>query len=116
LLCSTIDSSLIALGEVRYTTVGNLFRLIMTVAGILIGYKLIGVVGAVIAVALNDVLYYVSISVGLYREGLSCLRQDAVITALLLITVALILGGRALLGIDFFGWDMLEASLVTFGH
>jgi O-antigen/teichoic acid export membrane protein len=113
LLCTTIDASLIAVGEMRYTTVGNFLRLVVTAGGILLGFKLLGPVGAVIAVALNDVLYYASINLGLHREGIGCLWQDFKVTALLLAGVAAIGIGRVILGVPFFGWDKLAAFMAA---
>ncbi|HEY9643868.1 MAG TPA: oligosaccharide flippase family protein, partial [Coleofasciculaceae cyanobacterium] len=56
ILCATIEPALAALGKMQYTTVGNLCRLGITVVGIWIGFSTLGVLGAVIAVALNDLL------------------------------------------------------------
>lgn len=111
LLCSTIDSSLIALGEMRYTTLGNFFRLLSTIGGILLGYTLLGPVGAVVAVALNDLLYYVSVNFGLHLEGVGCLKQDMKATALLLGGIVTVWLGRLLLGVDFSTWKILLSAL-----
>ncbi|MFM7424208.1 MAG: oligosaccharide flippase family protein [Elainella sp.] len=100
LLCSTIDSSLIAIGKAQYTTFGNFSRLVFTVVGIWTGFNWFGVVGAVVAVALNDLLYYTCVNIGLQREGISCLRQDIKMTLLLLLGLATVWLGRAALGIQ----------------
>ncbi|MBW4463877.1 MAG: oligosaccharide flippase family protein [Pegethrix bostrychoides GSE-TBD4-15B] len=115
LLCATIDSALIAIGRVQYTTVGNFLRLLCTVGGIWFGYHQIGVVGAIVAVALNDLFYYASVSFGLQREGMGCLRQDLQATALLLGGLALLGLGRFGLGIQFSTWDSLLAAIKPSG-
>lgn len=111
LLCCSIDSTLTALGKVQYQTVGNFFRLLSTVGGIWIGFTLLGPLGAVIAVALNDVLYYVSVNFGLYREGLNCLWQDLQVTLLLLLGLMVFWEIRALLGIHFEFWEALKMAI-----
>lgn len=46
------------------------------VVGIWLGFSWLGPVGAVVAVALNDFLYYISANVGLHREGMAvCSRM-----------------------------------------
>jgi O-antigen/teichoic acid export membrane protein len=111
LLCSTIDTSLIAIGKVQYTTLGNFFRLLSTVGGILLGFSLFGPVGAVTAVALNDLFYYICVSFGLHREGISCLQQDLKATLLLLGGLVMVGWGRVLFGVGFPFWDTLIAAL-----
>jgi O-antigen/teichoic acid export membrane protein len=83
LLCATIETSLYAINKMQYTTTANFCRLLSTVVGIWVGYSLLQVPGAVMAVALNDVLYYSVVSYGLHREGLGCLGQDLQATGLL---------------------------------
>ena len=111
LLCTTIDSTLIAIGRVQYTTLGNFFRLLCTVGGIWFGYHQFGVVGAILAVALNDLLYYTTVNFGLHREGIGCLWQDLQATALLLGGIAVLLTGRILLGIHSTAWETLMLAL-----
>jgi O-antigen/teichoic acid export membrane protein len=101
ILCATIEPALAALGKVQYMTLGNLCRLVVTVVGIWIGFSTMGVLGAVIAVALNDLFYYMIVNYGLYREGIGCLRQDALMTALLFLGIAVVSAIRISLGIPF---------------
>jgi len=101
ILCATIEPALSALGKVQYMTFGNLCRLIFTVTGILLGYALFGNLGAVVAVALNDLVYYTVVNYGLCREGIGCLRQDAEVTSLLLLGVAGFVAMRLVFGIHF---------------
>jgi O-antigen/teichoic acid export membrane protein len=101
LLCSTVDVALISVGKLHYGTIGNFTRLAFTVVGILLGYQWFGELGAVSAVALNDLAYYVVVMYGLSREKLGCFAQDAIATALLLLGIAIIALGRTILGIDY---------------
>jgi len=92
-LTQTIDSSLFAIGKPYYSPLGNLLRFLFTVIGLPLGFSLIGVPGAVIIVALNDIPFYGPIAYGLWREGLNSVSQDIKATALFLglLTVVLIL-------------------------
>jgi O-antigen/teichoic acid export membrane protein len=101
ILCATIEPALSALGKVQYMTFGNLCRLVVTVVGILVGFSIMGALGAVIAVALNDLFYYIIVNYGLCREGIGCLKQDALMTGLLILGVAAISAIRLAAGIPF---------------
>ncbi len=98
MLCNTNEPALFAIGKPQYTASGNFTRFLCTSVGIWIGFSLIGVRGAVIAVALNDLFYYLAINYGLWREGLSGLMQDIQLTALLLVLLTVVLTGRYVLG------------------
>jgi O-antigen/teichoic acid export membrane protein len=101
LLCSTMDAALISFGKLHYATIGNFTRLVFTVVGILLGYQWFGNVGAVSAVALNDLAYYAVVMYGLSYEKLGCTAQDIKATALLFAGIAIIVMVRIILGIDF---------------
>jgi O-antigen/teichoic acid export membrane protein len=101
LLCATIEPCLYVLGKMQYTTFGNLFRFLMTAIGIWLGYQLYGIVGAIAAIAMNDLVYYPAVCFGLQREGVSCLLQDCKATLLLLGTIAILVGSRLFLGVNF---------------
>jgi len=98
LLCNTNEPSLFAIGKPQYTTGANVTRFIWTVGGVLLGYSLMKVPGAIIAVALNDLLYYLGVNYGLWREGLSGAMLDVLATALLVALLAVMLAGRYVLG------------------
>jgi hypothetical protein len=99
MLCNTNEPSLFAIGKPQYSTVGQVTRFLCTSIGILVGFHLFKVPGAIIAVALNDLFYYLVINYGLWREGLSGLKQDILATALLVGVVALVLTARFSLGL-----------------
>jgi hypothetical protein len=54
--------------------------------------------GAIIAIALNDLFYYLVVNYGLWREGLSGLIQDILATALLVVLITVVVAGRFFLG------------------
>lgn len=89
LLCTTIDRFLMAIGKPNYLALGNLLKFIYMTLAIPLGFKFMGIVGALIAIALNDLPYYVLVHYGLWREKLSFLVQDFQATMLLTIAIAL---------------------------
>jgi O-antigen/teichoic acid export membrane protein len=99
ILCSTIEPSLFAIAKLQYSTIANVTRFAVTSIGILIGFKFFGAVGAVIAVALNDLFYYTIVNYGLYKEGLSGIRQDITATGVMLLTLGVIIFIRLQLGL-----------------
>jgi hypothetical protein len=94
LLCNTNEPSLFAIGKPQYTTVANFTRFVWTSLGVWFGFSLFEIPGAIIAVALNDLSYYLAVNYGLWREGLSGLMQDILATALLVALLAVVLTGR----------------------
>lgn len=99
LLCATIESSLMAIGKVHYSAIGNFTRLSFTIVGILIGFTWFGSLGAVIAVALNDLFYYAVIGYGLSREQMGCWMQDVKATVLLFAGIFITGLGRIVFGL-----------------
>lgn len=98
LLCNTNEPVLFSIGRPQYSTAANVSRFLCTAVGIWVGYSLIGIPGAIIGVALNDLCYYCVVNYGLRREGLGCVRQDVRATALLFGILVLLLGSRYALG------------------
>ncbi|WAL59448.1 oligosaccharide flippase family protein [Thermocoleostomius sinensis] len=100
LLCSTVEASLTALGKVHYTAIGNFTRMAFTIVGILVGFAWLGNLGAVLAVALNDLFYYAVVTYGLHREKIGCLTQDIQATGLLFAGLVFLALGRVLFGLS----------------
>ncbi|HEY9637774.1 MAG TPA: oligosaccharide flippase family protein [Coleofasciculaceae cyanobacterium] len=98
LLCNTNEPSLFAIGKPQYSTLANFTRFVCTSLGVWFGYTLLKVPGAIIAVALNDLLYYLAVNYGLWREGLGGMKLDILATMLLVALLALIVIGRVVLG------------------
>ncbi len=99
MLCNTNEPSLFAIGKPQYPTLANFSRFLWTLLGVLIGFHFFKLPGAVIAVALNDLVFYVIINFGLWRERLSGLRQDILTTTLLIGLLAIVLTCRFYLGL-----------------
>jgi O-antigen/teichoic acid export membrane protein len=81
--------TLIAIGKPLYGAVGNCLKFIYMLVAIPLGFAAMGPLGAVIAIALNDVPFYIAISYGLWREGFSSLAQDIQSTGFLIVCVGL---------------------------
>ena len=64
-----------------------------------LGFHFFGMLGAVIAVAISDLPVYVVSTIGMMREGLSLIRQDAKLTLLLLALLSLALLLRYAIGL-----------------
>ncbi len=105
LLCNTIEPALFALGKPQYSAAGQIARVVWTVGGTLLGFAWAGILGAVLAIALNDMAYYCLINFGLWREGLSELRQDAKATFALVLFLFVVMSARFFLGggLPFYG-------------
>lgn len=97
-LYSTMSPALLALGKPIYSTLGYLLTLITISIGLPLGYSLGQMVGAVIAVAVGDIPFYVVTMYGLWREGVNCLKQDIWATAVFLSFLTAVLLCRYLLG------------------
>jgi O-antigen/teichoic acid export membrane protein len=92
---------LIAVGRPLYGAVGNFLKFIYMLVLLPLGFATIGPVGAILVIAFNDIPFYIAISYGLWREGLSTLGQDLQGTALLLAVVGAVLLVRFKLGFGF---------------
>lgn len=99
-LSETLGRSLSSIGKPQYAAWGSFYRFLFIVICLPLGFKQLGILGAVIVVALNDIPTYLSVSYGLWREKLLCLRQDLLATAVFLGLIILMLFGRSILGIN----------------
>ena len=99
MLSQTIDQALYAIGKPSYATMGNFFRFLYNIIGIPLGFVYFGIPGAIIVVALNDVPFYLVISFGVSREGLSSIRQDVNATLIFVGLLGILVYGRWLLGL-----------------
>ena len=99
MLCNTNEPALMAIGKPQYATIAQVTRVVFTSVGVLLGFHLYKIPGAIIAVALNDLFYYTAVNYGLWREELSGLREDILATGLLVVLLAIVLAGRSALGL-----------------
>ncbi len=98
LLHESSRQALTALGKPNYEACGQFLKGLTVCLGVPLGFHLMGILGAVAVVALNDIPLYAVISYGLRQEGLSTLKQDLLTTGSLLAMLGIILTGRWLLG------------------
>jgi O-antigen/teichoic acid export membrane protein len=82
-LYATVDRSLYAIGKPNYCAFGNFLKFIYMIIGVPLSFKYGGFFGAVLTVALNDLPVYFVVNFGLFKEKLSCIRQDILATAIL---------------------------------
>lgn len=99
ILANTSEPYLLSIGKFQYSAYGNFLRLLSTVLGILIGFHFFQVPGAIFAVALNDLFYYLSILYGLVNEGFNSIFQDVIFTTILLAAIASLFAVRSFLGL-----------------
>jgi O-antigen/teichoic acid export membrane protein len=92
ILCISIDQALFALGKPLYIAVGNVFKFLWMVIFLPLSFSMMGIAGTILVVAFNDIPFYIFVNYGLWREGLSGLKQD-VWTTSFLIGMIFILGG-----------------------
>ncbi|WOD39161.1 oligosaccharide flippase family protein [Nodosilinea sp. E11] len=99
MLANTSEPYLLAIGQFQYAAYGNFLRLLSTVVGILIGFRFFQVPGAIFAVALNDLFYYLVITYGLIKEKFNSIPQDIFFTVVLLTIVTLLIMIRSFFGL-----------------
>jgi len=99
LLYSTTSPAIMSLQKTHYNALANLLYFIALVALLPLGYSYFGIVGAVAAVAISDLPMYVVNVYASYREGLGMLRQDALMTLVFVVTLAVGFTIRHVLGL-----------------
>lgn len=77
-----------------------------------LGFHFYGVLGAIIAIAFNDLPFYALVSYGLYCEKLSTLKQDLVASLILVGLLGTVLTFRYTMG---FGLPIDEILLASGG-
>lgn len=103
---------LLALGKPVYSAQSRGLRFLVVALGILLGFKVAGIFGAVLVVALGDLPAYLSIQYSLNQEGIGCFRQDLRSTLLLLFVIGLVFLFRLTLGLGL-PFDTLYALSAT---
>jgi O-antigen/teichoic acid export membrane protein len=101
LLYSTVSPAVFALQKSHYNAFAYLAYCITLYAMLPLGFHLLGMPGAVIAIAASDLPVYFVTAYSASREGVSTLRQDGLLTLAFCGTLALALAGRAALGFGF---------------
>jgi O-antigen/teichoic acid export membrane protein len=81
LLYSTTSQAILSLQKAHYNAIGYLVYCITLYAGLPFGYHMLGMTGAVLAVALSDLPVYFITVVSAHREGMKLYWQDTWLTA-----------------------------------
>ncbi|MGF1482410.1 MAG: oligosaccharide flippase family protein [Cyanophyceae cyanobacterium] len=98
-LFQLINPSLLAIGKPLYGACGNTLKFIYMVVGVPLAFSFLGVLGAIVAIAFNDLPLYGAVTYGLEKEHLSVLKQDFQVTLLLIGLITLICTGRYFLNL-----------------
>jgi O-antigen/teichoic acid export membrane protein len=100
-LFHSMSNVLLAIGKPMYAAQSYALRLIMVAIGLPLGFQYGQLPGAVLVIALSDLPPYFVNLYGLWREQLSCLRQDLIYTVYFLVLLTLCLAGRYSLGFGY---------------
>ncbi|MEM7715895.1 MAG: oligosaccharide flippase family protein [Cyanobacteria bacterium P01_A01_bin.68] len=101
LLFYTASPALLAISKPLYSAQSNLARFTMIGVVLPLAFSRFGTLGAIIAIACSDLPLYIVNLYGLWREKLSCIRQDIQVTALFLGVLTLFIFIRNYLGFGF---------------
>ncbi len=82
LLFYTISPALLAIGKPLYSAQSNLARFVMIGVVLPLAFFRFGIPGGIIVISLSDFPLYIVNLYGLWREKLSCIRQDIQVTVL----------------------------------
>ena len=99
LLYSTTSPAILSLQKSHYNAIAYLVYCISLYIALPLGFHLEGMVGAVIAVAIADLPVYFVNAFSARREGISTFRQDAFLTFLFFVVLALALAARVACGL-----------------
>lgn len=98
MLSLTIDKALFAIGNPKFVAFGNICKFIYMLILLPLAFYQMGVLGAIIVIALNDLPFYLPVIYGLWREKIVVIWQDIQLTLLLIGLVIIVLLGRYFLG------------------
>ena len=98
LLYSTVSPAIFALQRSHYNAIAYLAYCITLYVALPLGFHLLGMAGAVIAVAASDLPVYFVTAYSAHREGVNTFRQDGWLTLAFVGALALAMAGREFLG------------------
>lgn len=98
LLHESVRQALVAIGQPKYEAYGQFFKCLTVCIGIPISFYFLNMLGAVLVVAFNDVPLFGAVAYGLWREGLTSIKQDLQMTSFLLGLLSIFLAARWILG------------------
>ena len=109
ILIATIDRSLYAIGKPNYSAIGNFIKVIYMFVCVPLSFRYFGELGAVLAVAINDIPSYIIVNYGLKKENLLLIKQDLGVTLILFALITLWIIIRLAFGLDFPGVAIFSA-------
>jgi len=98
-LSYTIDPVFLALGKPKYTAYGNLMVFLVLVIGVPITFYFSHIVFVVVLISAKELMSYIVVYYGLWKEKMAAPGQDFISTLFLLVLVVLILVTREFLGL-----------------
>lgn len=98
MLSMTIDKALFAIGNPRFVAFGNICKFVYMLTLLPLAFYQMGVLGAVVVIALNDIPFYTPVIYGLWREKLAVIWQDIQLTVMLVGLITIVLLCRYFLG------------------
>lgn len=112
ILSVTISPALYAIGNPKFNAFGYFLKFLYMLIVLPFGFNQLQLLGAVIAIAFNDLPFYIPVSFGLWREKLSSFEQDLMATLFLVGLITVVLFIRYHLG---FGFPLDKLSLTSIG-
>lgn len=108
-LSSTLDPALLAIGKSFYRALGSILKFGYLLIFMPLGYRQFGVLGAIVAIAFDDLPYYIAVNYGARCEKLAGWHQDLLSTLALAAALAGVWWGRSLLGIPLPAAELWQA-------
>lgn len=100
LLAVTMRSVQLGIGKPMYGACGYLLKFIYMVIMLPLITNIMGVLGAILVIAFNDIPFYLAVQYGLWKENLLTLKQDLLATLFLIFLITIIILLRNYLGLS----------------
>jgi len=97
-LFNTTVPILLAIGRPGYAAIAKFTRFISISIGIIVGFNLFGMAGSIFVLAFSDLPLYLVNQYGLWKENLTCYRQDFLTTLVFVSLLAFLFSIRMLIG------------------
>lgn len=84
------DPCILGLGKPFYTAQSRALRLLVVTLGLVVGFQMAGILGALVVIACGDLPAYFTIQYALHKEGIGCFREDFTSTIVLVLIIGLV--------------------------
>jgi O-antigen/teichoic acid export membrane protein len=111
LLQATIDRALYAIGNPKFSALANFVKFVYMITCLPLSFKIGGQLGAILAIAANDIPSYLVTAYGLKQNQLSSTRQDIYATMSLLIIIFIFVTLRIYTGLGIPGIEAYSTQL-----